>query len=552
MPADAEEQLRAALARHGAAFGRAPAGMWPPEGSVSPEVATLAVRAGVRWLASDEGVLWRSLPEAGRRVLLYRPWRFVTAGGEVALFFRDRELSDRIGFVYHHWHPEEAAADFVARVRRIGEEHAGETPPLVAVILDGENCWENYADDGGPFLDALYARLEAEPEVRTVTPSEVLAARGTLDALPALHSGSWIDADFHIWIGHPEKNLAWDLIARTRRMLVEAGITPENGAPIWEHLYAAEGSDWFWWLGEDHYTGDKELFDRLFREHLEMVWQLAGRPLPRWLEQPIVHAAAARPGLGTNGLLRLATDGRQTEFYEWHEAGRVRLPAAFYISACVRCALYLGFDLTPFTCASQRASGLRPLRGSERAGPAFAALGLLRAMWRSPFPRRARIGEALYLLMPLWQTIVGSALLAAIMLAVLGLAALDEVEMTVHLLELGAAVESATGDEALMFTVPDDTFERSMWSAGANRDPSRRAIHEARDRTHPEPAGARMESRGVARPGRSRGAGRRERGRRRAPADRPGPFDLGDRAAHRLLGRRHLPAAAWRHRGAHR
>src|SRR5262245_10579084 len=75
-PEDARGQLERALDRHAAVFGKRPAGVWPSEGSVSPEVAALAAESGVRWLASDEGVLWASLPESERRrSALYRPWR---------------------------------------------------------------------------------------------------------------------------------------------------------------------------------------------------------------------------------------------------------------------------------------------------------------------------------------------------------------------------------------------------------------------------------------------------------------------------------------------
>ena len=257
-PEDAERQIRRAFERHARAFGAPPAGMWPSEGSVSPEAAELAVRAGARWLATDEGVLWHSLPAGERhRPMLYQPWRYRTSAGEVTLFFRDRELSDRIGFVYHHWDTAEAVADFIGRLRRIAREQViPGRRPLVSVILDGENCWENYPADGGPFLEALYVALEAAGDIRTVTPSEVLAKEPPAAELHDLHSGSWIDADYHIWIGHPEKNRAWELLARARRALIEARKTPEDSPAAWESLYAAEGSDWFWWFGEDHYTAD--------------------------------------------------------------------------------------------------------------------------------------------------------------------------------------------------------------------------------------------------------------------------------------------------------
>ena len=126
------------------------------------------------------------------------------------------------------------------------------------------------------------------PDVRTRTPSDVIAAAEPLAALPALHSGSWIDADFHIWIGQAEKNRAWDLLARTRRALVEAGSTPERDPGAWDALFAAEGSDWFWWFGDDHWTADRAIFDRLFREHLEAVYDRMRRPADR----------ATRPGRG--------------------------------------------------------------------------------------------------------------------------------------------------------------------------------------------------------------------------------------------------------------
>jgi alpha-amylase/alpha-mannosidase (GH57 family) len=60
-PEDAADQIRRAIERHTQVFGRPPAGMWPSEGSVSEEAVTEMARAGLRWTASDEGVLERSI-----------------------------------------------------------------------------------------------------------------------------------------------------------------------------------------------------------------------------------------------------------------------------------------------------------------------------------------------------------------------------------------------------------------------------------------------------------------------------------------------------------
>ncbi|TMQ74006.1 MAG: glycoside hydrolase, partial [Candidatus Eisenbacteria bacterium] len=351
-PEDARVQIERALARHAQAFGARPAGMWPSEGSVSPEAVALAAGSGLRWLASDEDVLWASLPEGSRRrSALYRPWSVGEAGRTVTMFFRDHELSDRIGFVYRRWEAKAAAADFIARLRRIGREAARDRPPVVSVILDGENCWEHYPEDGGPFLEALYRALEAAPDIRTRTPSELLTAMGA-EAAPArlehLASGSWIDADFHIWIGHPEKNRAWDLLSRTRRALREAGATPARDPAAWEALYRAEGSDWFWWFGDDHHTVDRPIFDRLFRESLRAAYESAGLPAPSSLLMPVVRRGAA-PGSqhAPIGLIHPVLDGRRTTFYEWHAAGGSVFGAggAMHRGAGPVRELHYGFDL---------------------------------------------------------------------------------------------------------------------------------------------------------------------------------------------------------------
>ena len=323
-PEDARRQVERAIYRHAETFGAPPHGLWPSEGSVSPEVAAIVAGTGLRWMATDEGNLWRSLaPEARRRGAPHRPWSFETPQGRVSLFFRDHELSDRIGFVYHHWDADDAAADFVARLEKVADEHEGDDVPVVTVALDGENCWEHYADDGAPFLEALYTALEGHARIRTVTPAEVLDARGPGAVLGTLHSGSWIDSDFHIWIGHEEKNRAWERIAEARHDLVASGSTEEAHPGAWAALHAAEGSDWFWWLGVDHHTVDKAVFDRILREHLAAVYERRGADAPSWVDEPIAAGAHVEVPGAPLGYLRPIVDGRVTTYYEWHGAGRL-------------------------------------------------------------------------------------------------------------------------------------------------------------------------------------------------------------------------------------
>jgi alpha-amylase/alpha-mannosidase (GH57 family) len=486
-PEDAARQIERALARHAREFGERPRGMWPSEGSVSPEVLELAARAGVRWLATDEEVLWRSLPpDQRRRESLYRPWRFDTKAGSVALLFRDRELSDRVGFVYQRWAPDEAAADLIERVRKIGQAANG-SRPVVTIILDGENCWESYPEDGGPFLTALYSMLEAAADIRTRTPSDVLADAGTPAALPALHSGSWIDADFHIWIGHPEKNRAWELLARTRRALLDAGSTPERDPGAWEALDAAEGSDWFWWFGDDHFTSDRDIFDRLFREHLEAVHLRMGWSVPPWVRVPVVQARAQDGGaLMPIGFIQPTIDGRRTHFYEWYAAGRYRLGAgggaAHHGAGRVR-ELHFGFDLEHFylridfdparlpngeidlalELLAPRATRLEVRRLAPGSHPVLAVPAR-----NGGEPRAAGEGgdaPVAVTELPGARCVIARVLELAIPFASLGLSAGDPLELVLYLLEGGQPVETLPDTDLVRIEVPDQGFADSMWSA---------------------------------------------------------------------------------------
>ena len=464
-PEDAAAQIARALERHARAFGAKPAGMWPSEGSVSPEALAIAARLGVGWMASDEAVLWRSLGSGWRgREALYRPWKLATPDGEVALLFRDHELSDRIGFVYQRWNPREAAADLIARLQRIGREHAGETPPLVSLILDGENCWEHYAEDGGPFLETLYELLERTPGVRTVLPSEALAARQP-ERLPALHSGSWIDADFHIWIGHPEKNRAWDHVSRARRALLEADATPELAPRAWESIHAAEGSDWFWWFGEDHVSDDRATFDRLFREHVIAAYERAGLAAPGTLRLPITGAASGAASTAPIGFVTPVIDGRETSFYEWHDAGRLESGAgsSMHREGGRFRRLHYGFDLETLSLRLDLEGA--PIEAVEVEFLAPRALRVRVVELTGAAPRIEPPAEGAATAWRGARAAAGRLIEIGLPREPLGLVPRAAVALIVHLLEDGRPVESVPADDALRFTLPGPDFAAEMWSA---------------------------------------------------------------------------------------
>jgi len=335
-PQDAEMQIRKAQQYFTDVFGEPTVGMWPAEGSVSQEILPLFTRCGIRWIATDRQILERSSPK-GSHVF---PYRISTEWSDIVLFFRDTGLSDNIGFTYQTMQPENAVSDFIHGVMSVGTQDA-EQDKLVTVILDGENAWEWYRfdHDGKKFLHQLYRRLEelfAGGALVTVTPTEFLLGNphravpahppSTLAKIDWLSPGSWIHANFDTWIGEEEENTAWSYLRQARIDLDRADIpvpSPDVTVPprgtrqwyayqAWEALYAAEGSDWFWWYGEDQNApgGDKP-FDELFLSHLRSVYYnmknygaaIAEPPMEDIVREPrkfARHGKAMKRAMGEN------------------------------------------------------------------------------------------------------------------------------------------------------------------------------------------------------------------------------------------------------------
>ena len=337
-PEDAEVQLQRAVEFHHKTFGQPPTGLWPSEGSVCPELLPILHRVGLRWLATDEGILARSLETIGRpwhrHSALYQPYRAGETGQELTMLFRDRDISDAFGFVYHKTTPESAADDVLRRLRSIIHD-APQDEVVIAIILDGENPWEHYHDGGERFLSLLYQAFTKHElnqgdsvHVHASTVSDAIAAAPPTQHLPYLHSGSWINQDFKIWIGHQEDNRGWDLLGHTRTRLVDVGqsLPPERARAAWDELYAAEGSDWFWWYGDDFDTDFKPEFDRLFRTHLRNVWMYMSLTPPDQLNQPICTVAPhieGDPVAQPHALITATVDGLVTDFFEWRGAGSI-------------------------------------------------------------------------------------------------------------------------------------------------------------------------------------------------------------------------------------
>jgi alpha-amylase/alpha-mannosidase (GH57 family) len=331
-PQDAAHQIEEAIRLFRDLFGWAPNGMWPPEGSVSDKALELYMDKDVKWLATDEDILFESLRMDLRRdgsgylsnpEVLYKPYRYERNGHQIDLVFRDRNLSDLISFHYSRMAPREAADDCLARLKNIGESLRGKgvAMPLVTIAMDGENAWESYKNDGRDFLQFLYEGILREKSIVPVTISEYLANAKDFGAIGHCFSGSWIGHNFSIWIGHGEDNMGWSLLSAAREYLEQSDPGRTN-KEAWESIYIAEGSDWFWWYGDEHSSEQDEVFDSLFRENLANVYKFTGKEPPDILNVPILlEDREIRPTREPVNLIYPVLDGEVTNYFDWMGAG---------------------------------------------------------------------------------------------------------------------------------------------------------------------------------------------------------------------------------------
>jgi len=483
---DARRQLEMAADNYRKNFGREPRGLWPSEGSVSPNMLPLAVDAGFKWMATDEEVLGHSLgvnfyrdshQRINRPDVLYQPYRVEVGGREIDMVFRDHLLSDMVGFKYQWTEPEAAANDFLTRLWHI-RQSSPQRDLFVAVILDGENAWEHYGNSGVDFLRALYRRITCEKWIETVTVSDYLEEHPPESRLNKLFSGSWIFHNFATWVGHPEKNTGWEYLHSTRSFLttIKDGSTPDKRAALekaWQEVYIAEGSDWFWWYGDDHFSGNDEAFDELFRRHLKNVHTLVGHEPPQYLNNVIIQTN--REGLYTlpRAFLDVTLDGKQTSYFEWSAAGhydyRRDRGTMHRVSDIVVSDIYFGFD--PSTLFMRFDPAMAAPKGEQQ--PLEIRICFLKNRETNlclhlsdlslGFPRMTLEGDSLQEPLMLSTVSFRRILELSCPFELLGYSEGEKVEFFAEIKRNNETVQRTPENTVIVFTVPSKDFERVMW-----------------------------------------------------------------------------------------
>ena len=360
-PEDAREQLLRGLDLHEQVFGVRPRGVWPSEGSISEEVLGIGHTLGINWMATDEGVLGRSLgiffarDSTGRlppdlAAKLYTVHRFESGSTAMHMVFRDHTLSDLVGFVYSGMAAGEAAQHLMQNIKQAAQPllDAGQDA-VVPIILDGENAWEYYPKSGREFLRRFYDALQHESGVEAVTVSEATERHQHFNVLSKVVPGSWINANFNVWIGAPEDNRSWDYLYHARNFYAQA-VPRANESQrklAFEEILIAEGSDWNWWYGPEHHSANDREFDELYRKHLSNVYQALGASPPDYLAQPIIGGVGRPSFTPQMAYIHPRVTGDMVRYFEWMGAARYtadKRAGAMHGKSFMMDAVYAGID----------------------------------------------------------------------------------------------------------------------------------------------------------------------------------------------------------------
>lgn len=339
---DAKVQTKMALDRIEEVFGKRPRGIWPSEHCVSGKTLELFGSLGLDWSISDEGILANSINfefEHDFKGYLKEPYhllktyRYKTKNTDLKMIFRDSTIPNLISFEYQNHNPIATANDLYDRIKVLQSKilSSPDREHLLTIALDGENCWENYLEDGASFLKTLYTLITEDETLETVLISDYLDSTKEDKPLNKIASGSWMNRNFKLWIDEPVKDIAWTYLKRVRQdfsNFVKREPLNPNIELARRELFICEGSDWYWWYGEPNDSGRDNIFDFLFRTHLKNIYRYLDLDTPKYLDDPISNVSTTKPSKYPKSLISPELDGKfvTTEEDIWNNAGFIEIP----------------------------------------------------------------------------------------------------------------------------------------------------------------------------------------------------------------------------------
>lgn len=337
MADDAKTQITSAIQRIENLIGVKPKGIWPSEHCVNEKELDLFKELGFEWTISDEGILANSINfEFVRNFKGYveEPYHLVKSyeyKNGLKMIFRDSIISNLIGFEYPNFDAELAATDLYDRIKVLQSKllSSPDDNHILTIAMDGENCWENYQQDGITFLKKLYGLIDEDDSLETVLISDYIEHEKHHKPLPKIAAGSWINRNFKLWIDEPIKNLAWKYLKNVRddfSKYVQENPHNPNIEFAKRELFICEGSDWFWWYGEPNDSGRDNIFDYLFREHLKNIYIYLGQEPPEYLDIPLL-SAITKPSRYPKCEIQPELNGQDNkDDTSWLNAGCIEIP----------------------------------------------------------------------------------------------------------------------------------------------------------------------------------------------------------------------------------
>ena len=303
MHKDAILQIRAGLNRIEEIFGVRPKSVWIPELCMDSKTIEILSKEGMKWCLSDERILSSSLNCEFVRDFrgnlenpyhLLKVYEYKTKKNPMNIIFRDRSIPNLINFEYGSMDTKMAVNDLYDKIKVIQNRllTSPDDEHMLTIALDGENCWEDYQNDGYDFLNSLYSTLENDSTLETVLISDYVQNDRNKKTLNKIHAGSWIDDTFKYWIGEPTKNKAWQYLKNAKETYEKIASKQKQKVNIVKahrELMIAEGSDWFWWYGEPNNSGQDYVFDYMFRERLKNVYKLLNVEIPDYLNEALIE-----------------------------------------------------------------------------------------------------------------------------------------------------------------------------------------------------------------------------------------------------------------------